>query len=114
MDQRYLRFPQEIGFGDGHYNTGHNFLIPPRKPNGGYFTDEQLEVYSLMQLARSPVEPIMGCFKLHGCFKTKWARSPEALAMWYKVLTHLRIRNMYIKADAGCPRHRGCGPYRHW
>ena len=23
-------------------------------------------------------------------------------------------RNMYIKADAGCPRHRGCGPYRHW
>ena len=42
MDQRYLRFPQEIGFGDGHYNTGHNFLIPPRKPNGGYFTDEQL------------------------------------------------------------------------
>ena len=65
---------------------------------------------------RSPVEPIMGCFKLHQCFKQKWARSPESLAMWYKykVLTHLRIRNMYIKADAGCPRHRGCGPYRHW
>ena len=115
MDQRYQRNERELLLADGHYDTAHNCIIPPRKPANANWTQEQLEVGAMIQLARGPVESVMGEFtNKQKIWDAKFQRYPDLFQMYYKTLTHMRVRDIYIKADAGQPRRRGCGPYSHW
>ena len=116
MDQRYQRNERELLLADGHYDTAHNCIIPPRKPaNANWTQEEQLEVGAMIQLARGPVESVMGEFtNKQKIWDAKFQRFPDLFQMYYKTLTHMRVRDIYIKADAGQPRRRGCGPYSHW
>ena len=70
----------------------------------------------MVQLARAPVEPVMGEFKKQAMFadSAHFRRTPEKMQMWYKATAHARIRDMYITHDAGFQRHRMCGPYPHF
>ena len=69
----------------------------------------------MIQLVRGPIESVMGEFtSKQKIWDAKFQRYPDLFHMYYKTLTHMRIRDMYIKADAGHQRRRGCGPYPHW
>ena len=57
-------------------------IIPPRKPANGNWTQEQLEVGAMIQLARGPVESVMGEFtNKQKIWDAKFQRHPDLFQM---------------------------------
>lgn len=113
-----MRHPREWFLGDGHFGCVPRYYIPPRKDtaaNGvGGFSPDQLKVYNILQMIRSPIERIMREYKIPSMFKDTFRGKDTSLQTYFTVWAHAKTRDMYHMSDQIGNRRRGFGAYRHF